>query len=848
MDYLKLKKDPVALDGDLVKFLMRLADHFGTPTELLAAIDAQLGDAADTSTFVGQLMTELGLDPKRIEAFLKENDRELDWIFGTVGELAGRSISWSLKKSAANSGKTAVQASAELAATLEVDADGELLDQGDQELVDGAIRYDPKTRVYLELGLEGTLKGQAKFSGKLDQVGAEAAFAAESELRLENLFGHHPAERVLPALWRDVNAFALPGQVDRASVLLPDQYVHLRGRGSVQVGARLGWSAGWVSQVRVAEKSLDVAETLDVKAAVEASVSFSYLLSGYSDILISRSPDQAPGGNLVRVALAVGKTSEQQVGWGIGASVGIEGVDRMGQAVVATFAPQLDALIATFEKEADEYSNLKKLFTREVDEELDKLLTEETVTTEIEKWLRLIGKDVDLSAKLEELVHEVLDKVVGGVFDNLQKPTDEAIQAIRDLIKKYQAVLKRVDAVLKKAAHLKIGIDYARKRQRVESDEVWLSFDLDPAQEPEIFRSMIFGDFAEALRVAREEPDRVHRAEGLLEESGSLDIESTLSITALGMGITARNLFQQKWKTEVSLNGDIVIGVETGFEHRFSTWRKLRAAAFLADTRLVAQVADAPALQSVEVSTKVSLELSYDLKKPKVEAVDHLEEHLQRLEVLTGPTHMVKKLAIEGLKKRQFGSLLTSSVVLELDAAMIDSILYTSRSLALRTFATNLLNLAAPRQLRIFDVGTGDPILTWPGVAEYLAGPDKFAGSRDFIDSTGKRTTVTPGQIEMLRRNRRILQEFTKSLDRLERLRDLDLNGASREVALARIRAAQRDLLNASKHLVGAAAGGPKLGDALFRTFYELLSPLYPDLDPFVVVERKADEKIFVFG
>src|SRR5262249_38251786 len=216
---------------------------------------------------------------------------------------------------------------------------------------------------------------------------------------------HRPEETVFEALVADARAFALPGQARAAGlrsrlqitpegrVTLPDQYVHLHARGFVQVSGTLSWGRQVVRAVTV-----DDDESLSVSAGLTASVSFSQLLGGDFDVLLSPAPAGAPW---LTVALAKSRKSQREAGFKVGAEVGVEGLDRVGRSLLGSVLPSVERLIATIEARGAELADLKGLFAERLGAALDARLQDNKVLKQIESWVKSLGQDVDLRALLK---------------------------------------------------------------------------------------------------------------------------------------------------------------------------------------------------------------------------------------------------------------------------------------------------------------------------------------------------------------------------------------------------------------------------------------------------------------
>lgn len=841
----------VTLQHNLIQALEQLRSQLGSPELVLAALRDHITNPNPNSP-VSLLLTQLGVDTSELSEFLSKNGDLLLLLFEPVQALHGRTLSYPLsaQQGAAGAGWS-VEGEASLAASLEGDADGDLLDR--------MITFDPAREVFLRVGAEGTVRGGGQAAGNVAAgAGAKGAFSAGASIAIDNFFRHRTGQGALTALAADLPMFKLPAQIGAGSDLrseplpgglrLPGQYVRLNGTGKLQVGGSLSWSRTALSTARVNDDSLDVDSQLLIHTGVSAEASFSYSLEGTFDILVHASPDSA---NRVRVKLSKSRASSTELGFKLEAGVGIEGLDRLGKDLLDGFLPKLDALIARLDQGAQQFGDLRALFDAKVDGQIDALLAKQKVTTQIQAFLTAIGSDVDLRQKLKEVLVEAVDSNLGPLVDNIQNQvTAPLVNGVKELIRRYRQTIERINGALQKAAQVKIALSFGRTRRAVEASAVAFEVDVDPQQNRDVYRRLLAGDFT-----ALSAPGvTVHG--GALEESGSLTIRDSLSFTAFGFAFNQATLLAQEWTSRISATGEVTIGVAGSLTASTSLLRRERTARFLADAQVLAVLLDNGTLSGTSFRNTAQLQLITDFEPRNEGQMAAHQALLQRLGALRVPADMVKELVFAPRSAtRKFGTL-SSSAVLDLDRADLDALLGADDTEVQTEMIKGLADFFAQAGhpwLRVTD-SRGVPFLLWSRVQDLLGGVTGSgpAGSLEFQADDGQTSfEISIGQRPLLQLDLELLRSFRQVFRRLRQIRDLGpIPVESREQLLARIRQIQRELLQSARRLIAppAQVDRHQIAQALFRTLARLIARQGGTPDPYVTILRDEDDKIFIYA
>ena len=650
-----------------------------TPQQIL---DELLKYAKDPNAggVVADAVSTLQLDGPAVQKFVKDNTAELTFLLGNAGAAAKQKLSWPVaadKKLDVNA--VALELAASASAAVGGDSDGDLFG-------DGAVTYDKSSEAFLTFEVQGKVEADASVpSFPIGSVSGKAAFSTDATILLGNYFRHGVNDSALQALIDDVRAFRLPyGAAD----LRDGQYIRMHNTGSVAISGELSFGKTLVATGEVSADALGIAATpISADVKLGASLGFEAALSGDFNILVSR--DAQPG--RVRVQLTTVRSSSRTASFQTSVGAVIKGVDKVAGSLVSQITTPLNALVNVLQTNITKYGDLNKLFTTEVTGQVDKLVNDANVVTQIENWLKEIGSSVDLSEKLEEILTNAVDAKLGPLVNDVQKNLTPLTNGVKDLIKRYQAALTKVNAAVKAAAEIKIGIDLAHKRSKFQTSKAALDLSIDPTLD--VYKEVVRGDFTEALRMASLNEPGVTLNDATWSGSGGISISSSLSVSAFGKNAGSGTLLKQEWEWELSASGDLTMGVSSSIQAWARSWRALRSVTFLADTRVVAVVSRANQLLDPKTTDTATLESSIRWDPPATRAqLTEWEQMNVGLGVLAAPTDMTTALALSTSAKQPYGDI-TASAVLDLTESQLDLIASQPLDSASAQFVEQLTSL-----------------------------------------------------------------------------------------------------------------------------------------------------------
>jgi hypothetical protein len=792
---------------EIATILQNVQATLGSQEAILAALRAYANDPS-SQPVVAAIVKTAGGDPATVSKFLEEHDSELVLLLGTVGQLAGKRMSWPVGgDKAIEAGVVSIQLAAEASATLSVDSAGDTV----------------------TIGVDGTVSSNANVSWPISTISGKAAFAANAAISFGNSFEHATTDKALPAIARDLTAMLLPYG---AAKLAAGQTIHLGSSGSVAISAELSWGRTFVvtRTVTVSELGVD-AVPIATNAAPSAGIRFKSELKGDFDITIVRAA--APG--MVNVTLKRNRGSSNEASIGVGVDLDIKGLDVAAKAALAQITTPLAPLVAILEADAAKYSDLRKLFDERLGAAVDAELAKATVLDEIQQWLTVIGKDANLKAQLKTVVMNAVDQTAGPLIDNLQNDINPVIDVVKSLIERYQAALTRINNAIKRAAEVKIGIALARTRQSSSSSSVTLDLDIDPALDE--YRRLVHGDFTAAIDRATSGGGGVKINSGLWHKEGKLSLATSLKISVFGHNVGLGSLLQQSFDIDVSSSGDVTIGVTGSIEAYQAGWRSLRSIEFIADTQVLATIGKAKQLIDPKVTSSVTVESSVEWK-PNAAELGDWQSAMIAFGVLAQPTTMVADVAPSPSVE------LLTSAVMPLTEEQLGVLAMQDVDTAGGQFVEQLMEFyltAFPYQKR--DPETNMPFLLWPKVRKFgdQVNPS-FATSLEFENGV----QVGKEQLPLVHNVLQLVRTFESMVAVLKTVNDHPLTNLTPDAAMLEIRDHQRELLDAVGKVLRLSTDRDRVGKAFFKTLW-LLAGGEGVIDPFVVIERESDAKRFVY-
>lgn len=811
-------------DPELIGLLRELYEQLGKDRQ--ATIDAlrnYLLDPQATSA-VGKLLKLLGADQARVKAALEKHHQQLVLLLGNVADLPAAGLALPLKVSVAPAGGGwGIKADASLI--------GKLVPDGDGTLLEGALTFEAGRDTYVEWAVNGALTGAVSGGIKTGTVGANGAFNGSGEILFSNFFLHDPTETALGALSGDVGRIKLPGQIERAEDLLPaakrgdrelpQQVVRVRAAGMVAIGGSLNISTSYLGSFSVTSKALTLDRVIPVQAKLTAEASFSYALDGVYDLLVQRSPDRPA---MVRVRLAKSQTKSLQAGVKIGVNASIKGLDGVAKALLDRFVPQLDALAARLDETQQQFPELRALFESRTQAEVDKLLAKQETTKAIEAWLRqVVNKDLDLKAKLKQLLVDAAVKNAGDALDKIDTKIAAAREAIVALVGKYQAARAKLDKAVQRLADAKLSLTFERRRERLAKKDVLIEIDVDPSSARDLYRQALAGDLAPLLLAARTRSDVVlHNGE--LFESGHASVQTDFSFNAFGFGTSTGSILAQDWETHVSASGELTISVKSSYEAYTKHWGARHSLALLIDSKVLGILGQSGTVEAVQLGTSASLTLRDDVKA-RTKDVAELEERLRSVGVRITKGTLFSSLQLPPTLTSD--AKIASEALIMLDTAALRALTDAPTDATRRVMAEALLTAFQPEPPVNVRDDNGLPVFIWP---QALGWPEDDRNNRletkwvgHAIESAGKRITLDKFAVIRIAYFAIVTELFLDFLAQLRDLRNNSVASGTPEAIEGRIIEAHRIASRKLSRAVAIPGGGrDHLNQAVFHAVNQL--------------------------
>jgi len=862
MDLLKLGENTVALSRDLLRVVALLSKRIGSVGETLQRIDRAF-HGEDPGGEVQTAFDELGVAMDAIRDRFDQHRDKLRLLGSTLEDLGERSLDWLVSEDSpieASEGDLSLGGSGKLAVTVSTDTDG--------ETADGRIEFDATAERLLQISVRGDLEGELGAPRNLGTLFGTVGLEAGGSAEVVNYYRHSKLDDALPALLEDLTDFRLPGRLgpgsgrlrhkdEAAGFLLPAQWVQWTAQGRLGVSGSLSWSQSWVSSASLSHEGLEVDEVLPIRAGVGLGLDFSYRLSGFYDVLV-RCADHDP--KRVQVALHKRRRSDSHLGIDFGGQVEVQGLDRVGRSILGRFEPEIDKLLAEAAR-IEELSDLEGLLTRELDKPLDQLLEPDAID-EIGAGLMKLGGDPDLRTRLKTLARNRLLDVTEGAIDNLQQSADSVVDPFLELIEKVRKVQRKVHEALDKAARVKVAVTFAHERNRLRENEALLTFELDPVADPDLYRSMLLGNFEKALQSAGSGDNTLELKHGILRERGTLTIANDLNLTAFGITIGSGSIFHQDWDMEVTLQGDLTISLAGSLENIQRRWGRVRTFAFLADANLVSRAANLKVLEDPEMRHAVALEMTDRIERKFRSEIGSLERALTIMGVIPENTGIYRDLVAD-LEGQDLHQPVSFSVSLRPGELQLERLLSATPAEARRQLALALRLLDEEYQAIDRLDEEGQPLVIWPSVDRELEERQRQSAGLILptttalsFDSGGRSARVEGTAVQVLFTRWRWTRAVHQTFRQLHAIRGSqgELAGLDRERALQELRKMQKLLLQAARPILdNSILGSPRPHYAFFKAIFELAGGPSEELDPHLSALRKEDVdppdgRILVFG
>jgi hypothetical protein len=812
----------------LLDLAREIREAFADRDELRREIASYLRNSASAPRLAA-LGRALLIDPPDFRELLRNSDLLLAMAWGTAADLHGKKIPAQLSISGGLARH--VRAGGFAAAVVEGNSRG--------ELHEGLIRFDAKTLAAVSARLEAGVDLRGHLERDRDDISRAVTIRPGAAVEVETITLSDRATPALEAVTAAVEGFIFPWQIPAlfrqsgGRSPMGGRIVRIGGTRSISIAGRFRWGRA-IFALGAEDDPISLGG-----GAVGAR--FSAKLEGDFQIVI-----EPRGDDRVTVSVSRRRSSDQRVRASATASVGFDGAERVARAALERLAGDAAQILGSIEQHPERWTDLRALFHAAAEERADRVLARSAVTAQIEEWLRSVSIRVELRRRLRRIAAELLGEAAAVAIDALEERIEPAIDVVRSLILPLHRALSKIRTAIDAAARSRIEVELALSRNRSAANEVAFAFEVDPVAAESPFLDMLRGDFAIAFRLAETDSEDVRLVGGTFVQSGSLEIESSLTIAAFGLEIGNSTLLRQEWDAEVAATGDVLIGVRTSLESERRRWRSLRAARVLVESAFLAELDARERLIHRDGDDLLTLESEIEFE-PSEEELRELERRLISLGALSGPTSMLRDLVLEGkrIARRPFGRLETVAV-LRLSWEDLRSVALLDLDLSRSTFAHHLFRWAPPPAIPARLSAGGLPLFAWPSVLDWAAEgwPDSSRAIRFHDPGAVHHVDVPPGHpARALYLYARTVLFFGRAILQLRAMATPANDPAGLEQMSRRLRHEHRTLVRELGLVVGFVDSA--IGEVLLSTFLDLLPP-ENQAEAFVVV-RREDGKRFVY-
>lgn len=771
------------------------------------------------------------IDPSDFRELLRNSEPLLALCWGEAADMHGQRIPAQVAVSA--DAARHVRAEAFIAAVVEGNATG--------EIHEGLIRFDAKELAALVVRLEGGIGVRGRLERERERASHAATLEPAASVDIENVSIVPRGAPALGAVGAALDGFVFPWQIpslfreSKGGSPLQGRIVRMGGTRSISIGGRFRWARALLAL------ATDDADPVSLGGGVAAGARFTAKLEGDFQIVV-----EPRGERRVAVSVSRRRISDRRFHASATAYLGLEGSERVARLVLERLAGDAARVLASIEEHPERWTDLRALFHAAAEERLDRALASSPVAAEIEEWLRSVATRVDLRRRLRRLAAEVLGEAAAEAIDAIENEIAPAIEVVRALVIPLHRGLSRIRGAIDAAARSRLEIELALSRNRSETTEVAFSFDLDPVAAEPLYLEMLRGEFALAFRLAEAGSDEVRLEGGSSSRSGTLEIESSLTIVAFGAQAGTSTLLSQEWDTEIAATGDVLIGVRSSLQEERKRWRSVRAARVLVESALLARLDERERLAGPDGDDLMTIESEIEFE-PSDEELREFERRMISLGALDAPTSMHRDLLVERkrLGRHPFGKL-EAVAVLRLSWQNVQALAAADTPAARATFARHLYRWAPPPAIPGKLSNDGLPLFAWPSVLQWAGDPwpDSSRAIR-FHDSAATLHADVPAghPSRALFLYARTVLFFERALLQLRTMAAAPPDALEVEQLSRRLRREHRSLLRELGVVVGFVDSA--IGEVLFRTLLDLLPPDH-QAETYLVV-RREDGRRFVY-
>lgn len=276
----------------------------------------------------------------------------------------------------------------------------------------------------LKMGLLGKLEVGAAASLPTGFVGIKGEAEARGKASLDYYFANNARLLFIEALIQDLPNLASPFDAEGISGKAEHQLKAIQLNVEGSVGASIDISAGEVFEATFKEGTPAVPDKIGVAASVKVGFQAGFKLNGAWNVLVI--PDNQ-NHSMLMVKVEKDTSKEKSTSISLDASVGISGLDKVGEAVSNRFLPDANKLL----EKLKEYSNFGSLLEAEVKNKLKELLNADTDDTLENKLVEvLVGEDN--AGKLADVMGSAVETTLNEKLDLLE---DKASRAGKSIIK-----------------------------------------------------------------------------------------------------------------------------------------------------------------------------------------------------------------------------------------------------------------------------------------------------------------------------------------------------------------------------------------------------------------------------
>lgn len=283
----------------------------------------------------------------------------------------------------------------------------------------------PLDQCYFRMGLNGDIKGSASAAAsRFSVLKASTNADLQFNLNLDYYFANPPERFVIEAATTNIYNIVSPldaNDIYNAS-LKHLNAIHLTAFGSLGCSMKISGGSVWETAFDIAEKSIKLNKTIKLPGSINVGYEASLKFQGNWDVLVSPIPPTSSNNSQkLHIILQRGREKISTSTFSLDATLGVEGLDEVGEYILQKFIPDASPLITALK----EYLTFGQTIKTQVQDYLTNLLNIQDTDTIKKEMINLIMGNTS-AQNISEAIGEKIEAAINEKLDLLENDAENA--------------------------------------------------------------------------------------------------------------------------------------------------------------------------------------------------------------------------------------------------------------------------------------------------------------------------------------------------------------------------------------------------------------------------------------